>query len=117
MTEPSPLQVALNSNAVGPEIGSADTPLATMSETAPAATIVAIKRLIRHLLSGCRRCLEYPMAGLVLQVEADEVTRLPATSPWEEAQLSKLSVLRPRAYLEPIVVGECRLARQHARRC
>ena len=44
MTEPSPLQVALNSNAVGPAIGSADTPPATMSETAPAATIVTIKR-------------------------------------------------------------------------
>src|SRR5689334_229025 len=49
MTEPIPVQVALNSNACGPTTGSADTPPATMSETAKAAAIVAMKRLIRHL--------------------------------------------------------------------
>jgi hypothetical protein len=67
MTEPIPVQVALNSNAFGGATGSADTLPATISETAPAAAIVAMKRLIRHLPSGCRRSVKYPTAGVPLQ--------------------------------------------------
>jgi hypothetical protein len=41
-----------------------------MSDATPATAIVAMKRLTWHLLSGCRRCVDYPMADFVLQVGA-----------------------------------------------